>query len=83
MSAIGALVLAMPAQAVQVSFSGSNLTTTGQVTGADPLGNTWITRNVTAGVNSSFTMADAVETPQAFNSANFSNGLALSPILSN
>ena len=70
-----AVLLALPAHAVQVSFSGSNSTTTGVETGADPLGNTWITSNGPAAINSSFTMADIVETPQPFNTANFSNGL--------
>lgn len=74
-AALSAALLAIPAQAVQVSFSGSSEFGVDAVTGTDVLGNTWATTNGTAGTNSSFTMADSVETPQAFNSANFSNGL--------
>jgi hypothetical protein len=73
-TAISAALLALPAQAMQVSFSGSNLATAGTVHGADVLGNTWTTSDGPALVNSSFTMADSIETPQAFNINNFSNG---------
>jgi PEP-CTERM motif len=74
-TAIGAALFVLPAQAVQVSFSGSNESTTGQVTGVDILGDTWSTKNGPAVINSSFTMADDIESPQPFNSLNFSNGL--------
>jgi hypothetical protein len=74
-TAISAALLALPAQAVQVSFSGSNLATAGTVNGVDILGDTWTTSDGPAKINSSFTMADSFETPQAFNIANFSNGL--------
>lgn len=73
-TAASAILLALPAQAVQVSFSGSNQATNGTVTGADILGNTWATSNGPEGDNSSFTMADSIQTPQAFNVANFGNG---------
>ena len=75
LAAAVAALLALPAHAVQVSFSNSNLTTTGVETGTDPLGNTWITSNGPAAINSSFTMADIVESPQPFNSLGVSNGL--------
>lgn len=75
LAAAVAALLALPAHAVQVSFSNSNLTTTGVETGADPLGNTWITSNGPLAINSSFTMADIVESPQPFNSLGVSNGL--------
>lgn len=75
LSAAMAALLALPAHAVQVSFSGSNETTVGVVNGTDPLGNTWITSNGPAVINSSFTMSDIVESPQPFNTVNFSNGL--------
>lgn len=73
-TAASAILLALPAQAVQVSFSGSNQATNGTVTGSDILGNTWTTSNGPQGVNSSFTMADRIQTPQAFNSDNYDNG---------
>jgi hypothetical protein len=74
-AAVSVAVLAMPAQAVQVSFSGSGLTDAATITGVDPLANTWAITNGPAGTNSRFTMADSVETAQTFNLANFSNGL--------
>jgi hypothetical protein len=73
-TALSAALIALPAQAVQVSFSGSNLATANTVTGADTLGNTWTTSNGPESVNSSFTMADNIESAQEFNSVNFSNG---------
>lgn len=74
-TAVCATLLTLPAQAVQVSFSGSAGTDAGTVTGVDPLGNTWATTNGPSGAYSSFTMADAAETEQAFNPLNYSNGL--------
>jgi len=74
-TAVSAALLALPAQAVQVSFSGSSGSGVDSVTGTDVLGNTWATTNGPEGNNSSFTMADRVETPQAFNVLNFNNGL--------
>lgn len=74
-TAIALAMLAFPAAAVQVSFSGSNLASTGTVSGDDTLGDTWVTSNGPELENSSFTMADSVETPQQFNVENFSNGL--------
>lgn len=70
-----AALLASPAQAVQISFSGSNLATAGTVTGADILGNTWTTSDGPLKQDSSFTMADSSQTPQAFNKENYNNGL--------
>ncbi|WP_342619232.1 PEP-CTERM sorting domain-containing protein [Rhodoferax sp. GW822-FHT02A01] len=75
LSAVSLAVLALPAQAVEVSFSGSNTATTGVVSGVDNLGNTWVTSDGPSNINSSFTMADQQETAQAFNILNFSNGL--------
>jgi hypothetical protein len=75
LSAISLAVLALPARAVEVSFSGSNIATTGMVSGADNLGNTWVTSDGPSHLNSSFTMANQAEASQAFNSANFVNGL--------
>ena len=74
-TAVCATLLTLPAQAVQVSFSGSGGTDAGTVNGIDPLKNTWSITNGPVGTNSSFTMADNRETPQAFNLADFSNGL--------
>ena len=39
------------------------------------MGNTWSTSNGPADINISFTMADAVESPPAFNRVNLTNGL--------
>lgn len=75
MAAVSAALLALPAHAVRVSFSGSGGTDAGTVNGVDPLANTWSVTNGPVGTSSSFTMADSIETPQAFNLANFSNGL--------
>ena len=75
LTAVSLALLALPAQAVQVSFSGTNLTTTGVVIGEDPLGDDWRTSNGPSLVDSSFTMADDTETPQPFNILNFDNGL--------
>ena len=75
LTAVCAAVLALPAQAVQVAFSGSALSNASAVTGVDTLGNTWATTNGPQNDNSSFTMADAKETEQAFNRANLSSGL--------
>lgn len=74
-TAVCATLLALPAQAVQVSFSGSGGTQASIVNGIDDLKNTWSITNGPAGTNSRFTMADSAETPQAFNRADFSNGL--------
>jgi hypothetical protein len=75
LAAIGMGFMAMPALAVQVTFASNDSTHVGPQTGADTLGNTWETINGPMNDNSSFTMADATETPQAFNSQNVSNGL--------
>lgn len=45
------------------------------MTGTDVLGNTWITSNGPAVINSSFTMANSVEASQPFNRSNYKNGL--------
>jgi len=75
-AAVSAALLAMPAQAVQVSFSGSGGADASTINGVeDFLANTWAITNGLAGTNSRFTMADSVETPQAFNTENYSNGL--------
>ncbi len=75
LTAVSLALLALPAQAVQVSFSGASEANTGDLTGTDRLGNTWFNSNGPLVINSSFTMADNAETPQPFNSENFSNGL--------
>ena len=75
LAALATGLTALPAQAVQVAFSGSAQDSTAAYTGTDILGNTWITKTGPANENSSFTMANAAEDPQPFNRANFSNGL--------
>lgn len=75
LAAMGLGLVALPALAVQVTFASNDSTVVGPQTGADTLGNTWQTSNGAANANSSFTMANAVEAPQAFNSLNISNGL--------
>ena len=77
LSAISMALLALPAQAVQVSFSGANLTTTGVVTGTDPLRDAWRTSNGPSLIDSSFTMSDDIESPQPFNTEFFNNGLGM------
>jgi len=74
MVALAASLVALPAQAVQVSFSGSSGVSADTDSGVDPLGNTWVTSNGPEAVNSSFTMANAAEAPQIFNRLDFSNG---------
>lgn len=72
---VSAGLVALPAQAVQVSFSGSsNAGSLGADSGTDSLGNTWVTNNGPELENSSFTMADSLATAQAFNPLNFING---------
>lgn len=67
--------VAAPASAIELAFSGSsNLQNLESVTGTDGIGGTWETKNLVNG-NSHFAMSDILATPQAFNSANFSNGL--------
>lgn len=75
LAAVGMGLMAMPALAVQVSFASNNTTNAVPQKGSDPLGNSWETTNGTAGLNSSFTMANAKQDPQLFNKSNFSNGL--------
>lgn len=76
LAAVGIGFVAMPALAVQVTFASNSATNAVPQTGADTLGNTWQTVNGPAGDNnSSFTMANAAEDPQPFNSLNVSNGL--------
>jgi hypothetical protein len=72
---IGAAFAAVPAHAVQISFTGgSNIGNLNSVTGTDGIGDAWQTSNATGLINSSFAMADFEATPQAFNQSNFSNG---------
>lgn len=75
LAAMGMGLVALPALAVQVTFASNDSTLVGPQTGADTLGNTWQTSNGPANDNSSFTMANAAEAPQAFNRLNVSNGL--------
>lgn len=75
LAAMGMGLVSLPALAVQVTFASNDSTTVGPQTGADTLGNTWQTSNGSANTNSSFTMANAAEDPQAFNILNTSNGL--------
>ena len=76
LSVIAAGLAAVPAQAVEIAFSGgSNTSNLNSVTGTDGIGDTWQTQNGPLVVNSSFGMADSSSTPQLFNPTNFSNGL--------
>ncbi len=73
---VSAGLVALPAQAVQISFSGSSTAgSVGSDSGIDSLGNTWVTNNGPELENSSFTMADRTATAQEFNPLNFTNGL--------
>jgi len=76
LSMISAGLLALPAHAVQISFSGSsNIGDLDSVVGTDGIGDSWQTKNGPTGLDSSFTMADSLATAQPFNSLNFTNGL--------
>lgn len=74
---LSAGLVAMPAQAVQVNFSGG--TTIDDplvpVLGNDGIGNTWEMRNGQALLNSLFGMADHTGASQGFNSSGNSSGL--------
>ena len=72
---IGAGIVALPAHAVQINFTGgSNLDNLASVSGDDTIGDAWQTTNDGLG-DSTFAMADTAATPQPFNPVNFSNGL--------
>lgn len=70
-------VAAVPAQAVEIAFSGGSNTTSNPntVIGTDGIGDPWQTQNGSLPVNSNFAMADFNTTPQTFNPSNFSNDL--------
>ena len=67
-------LVAMSAQAVQISFSGSsNIDDLETVTGDDGIGDAWQTHNDPVGGNANFAMADFEAAPQPFNPTNFNN----------
>lgn len=76
LAVIGAGLAALPAQAVQTSFSGTtSIANPDAVVGTDELGDTWQTHNGPELLNSSFSMADRLATPQIFNRLNIDTGL--------
>ena len=75
-TALGASIAATQAQAIQIAFAGgSNTNNLDTVIGNDGIGDVWQTHNGVALIHSNFAMADFNASPQAFNSAGFSNGL--------
>lgn len=76
LAVMSAGLAAVPAQAVQINFTGgSNLLNLETVTGDDTIGDTWQTHNDVLLGNSNFAMADFNAAPQPFNPGSFSNGL--------
>ena len=75
-TALGVSLLATQTQALEIAFSGgSNTGNLDTVIGDDGIGDVWQTHNGVALLHSNFAMSDFNATPQAFNSAAFSNGL--------